>query len=34
LIIFMLVSSYTVALARDITSRPQVLHGLLQKFGR
>lgn len=34
LIIFMLLSGYVVALTRDITSRPQVLHGLLDRFAR
>jgi type III secretion protein T len=34
LIILMLLSGYTLALARDITSRPAVLHGLLERFGK
>jgi type III secretion protein T len=33
-IILLLVSSYTLAIARDVTSRPEVLHGLLERFGR
>ena len=33
-IILLLLSSYTLALARDVTSRPAVLHGLIQRFNR
>lgn len=34
LIILMLLSSYMLAITRDVTSRPAVLHEIMQRFGR
>jgi len=33
-VILLLLSSYMLAIERDVTSRPEVLHGLLKAFGR